>query len=68
MKDISHKNPLEIEKNTFIPTKGHEQGVVHHYFDISEIKEMFSDFEIEIKDDDYKHYLILGEKMKKQRR
>ncbi len=62
IKDISHKEPLEIEKNTFIPTKGHEQGVVHHYFDVSEIKEMFSDFEIEIKDDDYKHYLIIGKK------
>lgn len=60
IKDISHKEPLEIEKNTFIPTKGYEQGVVHHYFDIPEIKEMFSDFEVEIKDDDYNHYLIIG--------
>ena len=60
IKDIFHKEPLEIEKNTFIPTKGNEQGVVHHYFDISEIKEMFSDFEIEIKEDVYNHYVITG--------
>jgi len=60
IKDISHKEPLEIEKNTFIPTKWYEQGVIHHYFNIPEIKKMFSNFEIEIKEDDYKHYLIVG--------
>ncbi len=60
IKDIFHKEPLEIEKNTFISTKGHERGIVHHYFNIPEIKQMFSDFEIEIKEDDYKHYLIIG--------
>ncbi len=60
LKNISYKDPLEIEKNTFIPTKGHEQGVIHHYFDIIEIKKFFSNFDIKIKEDDYNHYLIVG--------
>ncbi|MEM2899551.1 MAG: hypothetical protein QXT63_02060 [Thermoplasmata archaeon] len=35
-----------IEKNTYTIPKGVEKGIMHHYFDEEEIKELFSKWKI----------------------
>ncbi|MFX1446468.1 MAG: class I SAM-dependent methyltransferase [Promethearchaeota archaeon] len=54
----------EIEKNTYIPQKGIEEGLPHHYFTLEEIYEVFSSFDLqEIYIDDTGHRAILGQKL-----
>ena len=53
----------EIEKGTFIPQKGKEKGLPHHFFTIEEIHEVFYSFNIlEIYDDRKHHRAVLGVK------
>lgn len=65
IKDLSYKNPIEVEKNTFIPLEGNERGVTHHYFSRDELSQLFHNFSIEIFEDRTKHYVIIGTKIKK---
>lgn len=51
----------EIEKGTFIPQKGKEKGLPHHFFTIEEIQDVFSSFNLlEIYNDRKNHRAILG--------
>ena len=53
----------EIEKGTYIPQKGKEKGLPHHFFTIEEIHEAFYSFNIlEIYDDRKRHRAVLGVK------
>ena len=50
-----------VEKNTFIPQKGKEQGLLHHFFSLKEIEVVFEQFELlENYIDDTNHRAILG--------
>ncbi len=52
-----------IEDNTFLPTRGPESGIPHHYFTKEEIPKVFRTFNIrEIYLDDTGHRCILGTK------
>lgn len=51
----------EIEKGTYIPQKGQEKGLPHHFFTIDEIYQVFSSFNIfEIYMDETNHRAIIG--------
>ncbi len=51
----------EIEKNTYIPQAGQEKGLLHHFFTIEEIHEVFHSFNLlEIYDDRKRHRAVLG--------
>ncbi|MHA2152551.1 MAG: class I SAM-dependent methyltransferase [Candidatus Thorarchaeota archaeon] len=52
---------VEIEEGTYIPQKGWESGIPHHYFTLEEIPEIFSAFEVlDIFRDDTDHRCILA--------
>ncbi|MFX0058690.1 MAG: class I SAM-dependent methyltransferase [Candidatus Hodarchaeota archaeon] len=61
---FKHKNEwdlLEVETRTFIPQKGQEKGVPHHFFSKDEIKKLFKNFKIlEMYIDETEHRAILG--------
>jgi len=42
----SYAKGVEIEKETFIETEGHEKGIIHHYTDRDELQRLFKDFRI----------------------
>ena len=51
----------EIEKGTYIPQKGQEKGLPHHFFTVDEIYQVFSSFNLlEIYMDETNHRAILG--------
>jgi hypothetical protein len=51
----------EVEKGTYIPQKGQEKGIPHHFFSSGEIQSVFKSFELsEIYIDDTSHRAILG--------
>ncbi len=51
----------EIEKGTYIPQKGQEKGLPHHFFTIEEINQVFNSFNLlEIYMDKTNHRAILG--------
>lgn len=51
----------EIEKGTYIPQKGQEKGLPHHFFTIDEIHQVFSSFNLlENYMDETNHRAILG--------
>ncbi|NVM34922.1 MAG: class I SAM-dependent methyltransferase [Candidatus Lokiarchaeota archaeon] len=51
----------EIEKGTYIPQKGKEKGLPHHFFTVEEIQDVFSSFNLlEIYNDRKNHRAILG--------
>ena len=51
----------EIEKGTYIPQKGQEKGLPHHFFTIEEIYQVFSSFNLlENYMDETNHRAILG--------
>jgi SAM-dependent methyltransferase len=51
----------KVEEGTFIPQKGQEKGVPHHFFSLKELKDTFHSFElIEIYKDKTNHRAILG--------
>lgn len=53
----------EVEKRTYIPQKGQEKGLPHHFFSLEEIQSVFKSFELsEIYIDDTYHRAILGVK------
>jgi 2-polyprenyl-3-methyl-5-hydroxy-6-metoxy-1,4-benzoquinol methylase len=41
-KSLTGNDGKEIEKNTFLPEKAVDTGVLHHYFDRDEIEQLFS--------------------------
>ena len=54
-------NLKEVEKGTYIPQKGKEKGLPHHFFTLEEIHEVFSSFNLlKIYDDRKHHRAILG--------
>jgi len=56
-------NLKEIEKGTYIPEKGKEKGLPHHFFTTEEIQEVFSSFNLlENFNDRKNHRAILGAK------
>jgi SAM-dependent methyltransferase len=51
----------QIEPGTYIPQRGPEAGIPHHYFTEEEIYEVFSNFEIlDIHIDETSHRCVLG--------
>ncbi len=51
----------EIEKGTYIPQKGQEKGLPHHFFTVDEIYQVFNSFNLlEIYMDETNHRAILG--------
>jgi len=56
-------NLKRVEKRTYIPQSGPEEGLPHHFFTIAELKHVFSAFELlEIYIDKTNHRAILGKK------
>ena len=52
---------VKIEEGTYIPQKGWERGIPHHYFTLEEIPYVFASFEIlEIFLDDTDHRCVLA--------
>ena len=52
---------VKIEEGTYIPQKGWERGIPHHYFTLEEIPDVFGSFEIlEIFLDDTDHRCVLA--------
>lgn len=52
---------VKIEEGTYIPQKGIESGIPHHYFTLEEIPEVFSSFKIlSIFIDDTDHRCVLA--------
>ncbi len=52
---------VEIEEGTYIPQKGWESGIPHHYFTLEEIPDVFNPFEIlDIFLDDTDHRCVLA--------
>jgi SAM-dependent methyltransferase len=53
---------VKIEEGTYIPQKGWESGIPHHYFTLEEIPKVFNSFEIlEIFLDDTDHRCVLAQ-------
>jgi len=53
----------QIESNTFVPIDGPEAGLPHHYFTQEELKDYFSNFDIQdIHIDEWNHYCMTGRK------
>jgi ubiquinone/menaquinone biosynthesis C-methylase UbiE len=53
----------KIEERTFIPQKGPEKGLPHHFFSLDEIHNIFNSFDLlEIYSDRKRHRAILGVK------
>ncbi len=53
----------KVEKRTYIPQSGPEEGLPHHFFTIAELKRVLSAFELlEIYIDKTNHRAILGKK------
>jgi SAM-dependent methyltransferase len=51
----------EVEPDTYIPQKGPEAGIPHHYFTLGEIPEVFQSFEIlDLFVDDTNHRCLLA--------
>ncbi|NHJ19468.1 MAG: class I SAM-dependent methyltransferase [Candidatus Lokiarchaeota archaeon] len=61
---LARQNMEEVEKRTFIPLKGPEKGLPHHFFTVAEIKKVFNAFDLsEIYIDTTNHRAILGQKI-----
>lgn len=58
-----HKDGIEIEPGTFVPTTGEETGLPHHYFTVDELRSVFNEFDVEdIHTDSVDHYCLLARK------
>ncbi len=54
-------NLVEVEEGTYIPQKGWESGIPHHYFTLEEIPEEFHQFDIlDVFLDDTNHRCVLA--------
>ncbi|MHA1234187.1 MAG: class I SAM-dependent methyltransferase [Promethearchaeota archaeon] len=61
---VKKQNMQKVEKRTYIPLKGQEKGLPHHFFTIAEVKRVFSAFSLsEIYIDKTNHRAILGQKI-----
>lgn len=61
---IQKERMKRVEPRTFIPLKGPEKGLPHHFFTIAEIKRVFNAFDLsEIYIDKTNHRAILGQKV-----
>jgi SAM-dependent methyltransferase len=61
---IKKEKMKRVEPRTYIPLKGPEKGLPHHFFTIPEIKRVFSSFALsEIYIDKTNHRAILGQKV-----
>ncbi len=57
----NYGNLKEIEKGTYLPQKGKEKGLLHHFFTLEEIQDVFKSFDlIEVYDEGKNHRAILG--------
>lgn len=60
---LKKENMKKVETRTYIPLKGLEKGLPHHFFTIPELKRVFRAFELtEIYIDKTNHRAILGQK------
>lgn len=60
---IQKERMKKVEPRTYIPLKGPEKGLPHHFFTITEIKRVFRPFNLsEIYIDKTNHRAILGQK------
>jgi SAM-dependent methyltransferase len=51
----------QVEPHTFVPLDGPEKGLLHHYFTVEELREVFGGFDIaDIHIDSVDHYCVLG--------
>jgi len=51
----------EVEKGTYLPQRGKEKGLLHHFFTSEEIQDVFKSFDLtEVYDDGKNHRAILG--------
>ena len=51
----------EVEKGTYLPQRGKEKGLLHHFFTLEEIQDVFKSFDLtEVYDDGKNHRAILG--------
>lgn len=61
---VKKEKMRRVEPRTYIPLKGPEKGLPHHFFTISEIKRVFSSFDLsEIYIDKTNHRAVLGQKV-----
>jgi SAM-dependent methyltransferase len=61
---VKKLNMEKVETRTYIPLKGPEKGLPHHFFTIAEIKRVFNSFDLsEIYIDKTNHRAILGQKI-----
>jgi len=60
---LKKENMKKVETRTYIPLKGPEKGLPHHFFTILELKKVFRAFKLtEIYIDKTNHRAILGQK------
>lgn len=53
------ENYRQVEPNTFVPLDGPERGLLHHYFTLGEMHEVFVEFDIrDIHLDDVNHHCM----------
>ncbi|WP_069650125.1 class I SAM-dependent methyltransferase [Caloranaerobacter ferrireducens] len=55
----------EIENKTYVPLEGHEEGIVHYFFEERDLRDILSGYDIlDFKKDEatYKHYSVLARK------
>jgi len=58
---VNNESLKEIEKGTYLPQKGKEKGLLHHFFTLEEIHEVFKSFDLtEVYDEGKNHRAILG--------
>lgn len=58
---VNNGNLKEVEKGTYLPQKGKEKGLLHHFFTLEEIQKVFRFFDLkEVYDDGKNHRSILG--------
>jgi len=51
----------EVEKGTYLPQRGKEKGLLHHFFTLDEIQDVFKLFDLkEVYNDGKNHRAILG--------
>jgi SAM-dependent methyltransferase len=60
---IKKEHMKKIEKRTYVPMRGQEKGLPHHFFTVVELKKIFSAFNLlEIHIDKTNHRALLGQK------
>ena len=58
---VNNGNLKEVEKGTYLPQNGKEKGLLHHFFTLEEIQNVFKSFDLhEVNDDGKNHRAIFG--------